>query len=155
MTTPRTTTIEQERQKELEEYRQALESDKEEPLKLVSEDKEEPSKEEESFVEHGVAVAEASAGKIQLPKGIPIKTFRLDLDRYNAYFSRKFYRVKLDYDLYLEVNADHPAQCVKKVLEFAKTELKGMLPLSEEDMEIEEILPNFRDEAERSYYDLS
>lgn len=60
MTTPHTTTIEQERKKDLEEYRQKTES-KEESLRLVSDDKEEPSE----YTEHDIAIAEAEAGKIK------------------------------------------------------------------------------------------
>lgn len=151
MTTPRTTTIEQERQKDLDEYRQELIEDKEESLKLGSENKEEPLDQ----TVHNIAIAEATAGKIKLPTLIPIKTIRLDIDKFTAFFSKKFYRVKLDYDLYLEVNADNPQECVEKIVKFAQVMLKGMLPMSEGDMEIEELVPGMRNKIDESDYDLS
>lgn len=157
-----TKTIEEERKEDLESYRvNQLKTEvkeeplKEEPLKLVSEDKEEPLVKEETFVKHDVAVSEAEAGKIQLPKTIPIKTFRLDVEKFNAFFAKKFYRVKLDYDLYLEVNADHPEACIERVLEFAEAMLKGMLPIDIDNVEIEEFMPRFRNEADQSDFDLS
>jgi len=149
-----TKTIEEARREDLETYRasQLVSDDKEEPLKLVSEDKEETL---EESVTHDVAVSEYTAGKIQLPKTIPIKTFRLDVERFNAFFARKFYRVKLDYDLYLEVNADHPEACIERVLKFAEVMLKGMLPIDVDSLEIEEFMPRFRNESEQSDFDLS
>jgi len=148
-----TKTIEEARREDLETYRasQQKSDDKEEPLKLVSEDKEETLE----YTEHDVAVAEATAGKIQLPKTIPIKTFRLDVERFNAFFARRFYRVKLDYDLYLEVNADHPEACIERVLKFAEVMLKGMLPIDVDSLEIEEFMPRFRNEAEQADFELS
>lgn len=139
------TTIEEERRRELEDYRQReLSETKEEPFKFVTEEKEETL---EEVVQYDVAVSEAEAGKIKhpkLPTTLPVKTIRIDLDKFNSFFSKKFYKVKLDYDLYFEVNANNREDCVEKVLKFVKSQLKGMLNATEEDMEIEEFIPNLR-----------
>ena len=137
----RNSTIEDERKKDLRAYQKTLTENKEEPLRFETETKEELSSEE---VQHDVAVSEAMAGKIKLPTLTPIKTIRLDVDKFTAFYDRKFYRVKLDYDLFFEVNAKNQAECVEKVLKFIKSQLKGMLDTTEEDMEIAEFQPNMR-----------
>lgn len=140
-----TKTIEEERMEDLETYRlRELSETKEEPLKLETETKEEPLDE---VVQHDVAVAEATAGKIKIPKlptVISIKTIRLDIEKFSAFYDKKFYRVKLDYDLYFEVNAKDREECVEKILKFIKSQLKGMLDTTEEDMEISEFIPTLR-----------
>ncbi len=157
-------TIEEERREDLETYRanQLKTEDKEEPLKeeplkeeplqLVSEDKEEPLT-EEAAVKLDVAVSEAEAGKIKLSTVIPVKTIRLDIEKFDAFFDKKFYRVKLDYDLYLEVNAANPQECFKKIVKFAEVMLKGMLPLDEESLQVEEFIPDRP--YEKEVYDFS
>jgi hypothetical protein len=46
--------------------------------------------------------------------------------------------------LYFEVNAKDQAECAKKILAFIKSQLKGMLDTTEEDMQIQEFIPNLR-----------
>ncbi len=116
-----TKTIEEERRDDLEVYRLKKLEDQ---SPLETEVKEEPLSEE---VELDVAKAEAEAGKIHLPTCVPVKTIRLDLDKFNAFFSKKYYRVKMDYDLYFEVNADNPKECIDKIMDFIEAQLKGML----------------------------
>jgi len=141
MEVAKNSTIEDERKGDLERYRQTLTETKEEPLEPETETKEEPLKE---VVQHDVAVSEATAGKLKLSTLVPIKTIRLDVDKFTAFYDKKFYKVKLDYDLYFEVNAKDEAECVKKILKFIESELKGMLDTTEDDMEISEFIPNMR-----------
>lgn len=145
------TTIEEDRKQDLEDYRQKkYAGTKEEPLRFKTETKEEPL---EAVVQHDVAVSEAMAGKIKLSTVIPVKTIRLDIEKFNSFFSKKFYRVKLDYDLFFEVNAKNQAECVEKILKFIKSQLKGMLETTEDDMQIEEFIPNMRKGEEDTDYD--
>lgn len=116
-----TKTIEEERKGDLEKYRIKKLEDQSTPETDV---KEEPLTED---VVNDVLKAEADSGKIKLPTTLPIKTIRLDLEKFNAYFSQKFYRVKMDYDLYFEVNADNPKECIDKIVDFIEAQLKGML----------------------------
>jgi len=150
MEVAKNSTIEDARRQDLEDYRQLKYSEtKEEPLKFETETKEEPSPDE---VQHDVAVAEAMAGKIKLSTVIPVKTIRLDVEKFTAFYDRKFYRVKVDYDLFFEVNAKNQAECVEKILKFIQSQLKGMLETTEEDMQISEFVPNMRKGEEDTDY---
>lgn len=119
-----------------------LEKMKEDLIKLQAQAEEVSDSKEEllpEVIEHDVAVSEAEAGKKKLPTMIPIKTIRLNIYGFNAFENKKFYKVKLDYDLFIEVNADSPIAAMAKVREFGKVILKGMGEI--EEVEINEFMP--------------
>lgn len=134
---------------------QKLEAGKEKEELLPEEEPLPEPKEEllpEEVVKHDVAVSEATAGKIQLPKLVPVKTIRLDIENFSAFMGRKFYKYKIDYDLYFEVNADSPEKAEEKIMEFLKQELPALYsrqPDGElENQGVEEFIPTKKYETE-------
>lgn len=106
-----------------------LEQMKEDLIKLQAQKLEADKPKEEPLadeVDNDLARLEWEAGKIKppvLPKLVPIKTIRLDVEGFSSFMGKKFYRYKLDYDLYFEVNADSHGKAEEKIMEFLKQEL--------------------------------
>jgi hypothetical protein len=163
-------TIEDERRIELKEYQDSIYA--------PTHQKEEPLTQDEQLVVDSIeAKVGTKLGAFTNTVG-PAQTMttkiRINLDDFEGFFKKKFYKVKVDSTLTFEVNADDRRDALDTILNFIETELKGMilpedstcpkeellsggknnitLKMREEDVDVSEFIPNVKYEEEE--YDL-
>jgi len=143
-------TIEEERKEDLKEYVKQKEADPE-PVIEITEQKEEPLTEPEEEVSKAADDSgdvmplieppaqnsetteekEERLKKYMRPGALSINrattTIRLNLEDFEAYFNKKFYRIKIDENLFFEINADNEQGAIDKMLDYIETELPGLL----------------------------